>query len=267
MKALKKYLNRQKVTINFLLGKPKRTFTPGTFHKLRIELKKLNAFLDLINYCSKDFRRKKIFKPFKQIFKQAGKVRELQLQEAMLKKHFPDNSIPEYKAYFRKSRLVETGIFFSMIDPKMVNRLNKRFVEIESFLPKIKSKTAKAYLDKEIEKIINLINKSPLQKGNLHELRKRLKTLNNNRSSLSLEENKVLNFKKNNLPRLLGDWHDLQVMIDHLNKGLNLVGINPKEVSHLEKLKSKISVESERILIQLNKAISDSEFIEKTTKP
>lgn len=260
MKALKKYLNRRKVNIDFLLGKPKRNYTPGTFHKLRIELKKLNAFLDLVNYCSKDFRRKKTFKPFRQIFRQAGKVRELQLQDAMLKKYFSDSSIPEYKAILRKSRLEETRLFFSMIDPKTVTRLNKKFVKIESFLPKIKTKTPVAYLDSEISKIKNLINKSPLQKEHLHELRKRLKTLNNNRSSLSLEENKDLISKNNVLPKLLGEWHDLLVMIDHLNKGLDNDGINPKEVIQLEKLKTKISAESELLYGQISQSIPNSEF-------
>ncbi len=262
MKALKKYLNSRKITIDFLLGKPKRNFTPGTFHKLRIELKKLNAFLDLVNYCSKYFRRKKTFKLFKQVFRQAGKVRELQLQEAMLKKYFPDNSTPEYKALLRKCRLEETRIFFSMIDQKMFTRMENKFVEINSFLPKIKSKNAAGYLEKEIDKIKNLIKQSPLQKEQLHELRKRLKTLNNNRSSLSLEENKDLVSKKDGLPRLLGDWHDLQVMIDHLNKGLDNGGINPNEVIQLENLKTKISAESELLFGQLSHAIPSSEFYE-----
>lgn len=265
MKALKKYLNSRKVNIDFLLGKPKRNFTPGTFHKLRIELKKLNAFLDLVNYSSKDFRKKKIFKPFKQVFRQAGKVRELQLQEAMLKKYFPHNSIPGYKTLLRKSRLKQTRIFFLLFDPKMFTQVKNKFTEIDSFLPKIKAKTATTYLDSEIKKIKNLINKSPLQKEHLHELRKRLKTLSNNRSSLSMDERKDPVPKKDGLPRLLGDWHDLQVMIDHLNKGLDKGGIDPNEVIQLEDLKTKISAESELLFGQIREAIPTSEFYQSTS--
>ncbi len=262
MKALKKYLICRKVTIDFLLGKPKRNFSPGTFHKLRIELKKLNAFLKLVNSCSKDFKKMKIFKPFKQVFRQAGKVRELQLQEAMLKKYFPDNSIPEYKALLRKSRLDETRIFFLLFDPKMFTQVKDKFDKIESFLPKIKTKPTTNYLESETEKIKNLINKNPLKEEHLHELRKRLKTLSNNRSSLSLAETKVLISKKDALPKLLGDWHDLQVMIDHLNKGLDKGGINPNEVIKLENLKTKISAESDLIFSQIREVIPSSEFFE-----
>ena len=262
MKGLKKYLNSRKINIDFLLEKPKRNYTPGTFHKLRIELKKLNAFLDLVNYCSKDFRKKKIFKPFKQVFRQAGKVRELQLQEAMLKKYFPDNSISGYKAFLRKSRLKETRNFFSIVTPKMISRIENKFIEVESFLPKIKTKTTSGYLNSETEKIKNLIKVSPLQMEQLHELRKRLKMLNNNRSSLSMDESKGPVSKKDGLPQLLGDWHDLQVMIGHLNKGLDYGGIDPNEVTQLENLKTKISAESDLLFGQIREGIPTSEFYE-----
>lgn len=264
MKTLKKYLNSRKVNIGFLLGKPKRNFTPGTFHKLRIELKKLNAFLDLVNYCSREFRKKKIFKPFKQVFRQAGKVRELQLQQAMLKKYFPHNSIPGYKTILRKSRLKAMRHFFSLINPKMITRFENKFLEIESYLPKIKTKTATRYLESETEKIKNLIRKSPLLKEDLHELRKRLKMLDNNRSSLSMDENKAHISKNDGLPRLLGDWHDLQIMIDHLNEGLVHGGINPNEVIQLENLRTKISADSGLLFGPISEAIHSSEFYKST---
>lgn len=260
MKALKKYLNSRKITIDFLLGKPKRNFTPGTYHKLRIELKKLNGFLELINYCSKGFRKKKIIKPFSKIFKQAGKVRELQLQSEMIKKYFPENTVPEYKAHLRKIRLEETRSFFSLFDPKLFTEMDKKFDEIKSFLPKIKSKTTTNYLESEVANIKNLINKNPLQKKHLHKLRKQLKKLSNNRSSLSFEEKKGHLSKKDSLPKLLGDWHDLQVMIDHLNKGLENGGINSNEAIQLETLKTKISGESDLLFDQISNAIPSSEF-------
>lgn len=184
MKTLKKYLNSRKVNIDFLLGKPKRSYTAGTFHKLRVELKKLKALLDLVNYRSKDFKRSSTYKPFKKVFRQAGKVRELQIQEAMLKKNFPNNSLRGYKEILRDSRLEEKRQFFSMIDSKLINRLRAKFDEIDPFLTKIKSKKAARYLDREIGGIKNNLNQIPLQKEELHELRKGLKTLNYKRKSV-----------------------------------------------------------------------------------
>ena len=63
MKLKAKYLKKRRDTINSLLEKPKRLYTPTAFHKLRVELKKLNAFFDLIKFCSKDFKQKKHLSP------------------------------------------------------------------------------------------------------------------------------------------------------------------------------------------------------------
>lgn len=146
----------------------------------------------------------------------------------------------------------------------MVNLLRGKFDEINAFLTKINPKKAAGYLDTEIESIKNLINQSPLQREKLHELRKRLKTLNYNRSSLSLKAYSNQISKKDALPELLGKWHDLQMILQHLNNGLVSGGINPTEVIQIETLKTKLSSESELIFSQIQKALPDSEFFKKT---
>jgi len=85
MKTLTRYLGRRKIAIYLLMKRPRDKFTTHTFHRLRVEIKKLNAFLQLIGFCSNDFKRKKTFKPFGKLFRQAGKVRELQLEKKVLK--------------------------------------------------------------------------------------------------------------------------------------------------------------------------------------
>lgn len=77
---------------------------------------------------------------------------------------------------------------------------------------------------------------------------------------MSLVEKKVLLTKKDALPKLLGDWHDLQVMIDHLNKGLENGGIDQKEIIQLENLKTKISAESDLLFGQIIETVPSSEF-------
>jgi len=59
VKALTEYFKNREDAISFLLQKSARAYTPVTFHKLRVEIKKVNAFFELINFCSKDFKRKK----------------------------------------------------------------------------------------------------------------------------------------------------------------------------------------------------------------
>ena len=59
---------------------------------------------------------------------------------------------------------------------------------------------------------------------------------------------------------LLGKWHDFQVIIRHLKKAMDTCGINPKEVSQLEKTKAKFSSDSELLFNKINVAIPTSEF-------
>lgn len=90
MKALKTYLKSRKKASLFQLEKPRIKYSLETFHQLPIEIKKLNALFDLISSSSKKFRCKKMIKAFKTIFRQARKVRDLQIEEASLKKYTQD---------------------------------------------------------------------------------------------------------------------------------------------------------------------------------
>lgn len=140
MKLNPKYLKNRRDAINSLLEKSTRLYTPATFHKLRVELKKLDAFFDLIKFCSKDFKHKKTLKPFKLIFNHAGMVRELQVEEAMLKKYFLNNLLTEYSYSLKKLRLQEQKNYFSIANKKLVSELKKKFREIVPFATQIDKK-------------------------------------------------------------------------------------------------------------------------------
>ena len=218
-----------------------------------------------LKFCEKNFKRKKTFKPFKLIFRHAGKVRELQLEEAMLKKYFLNNLLKEYKNSLKKLRLKERKDFFSILNKTFIARLKKTYREIVPFLKKMNKKKVDSYMEKRRKKIKKLLNQDTLKTPQVHALRKRLKKFNYNRKSLNLEkQNKPLP-KKDVLPELLGKWHDCQVIIRHLKKAMDTVGINPKEVSQLEKIKAKISSDSQILFKKINAAIPASEFFVMST--
>ncbi|MEO7926136.1 MAG: hypothetical protein ABIR93_05345 [Saprospiraceae bacterium] len=54
MKALQKYLKKREEAIQLIL-KPGHRFSPANFLTLRVEIKKLDAFFDLVNVANKDF--------------------------------------------------------------------------------------------------------------------------------------------------------------------------------------------------------------------
>jgi hypothetical protein len=82
MKALTTYFVTRKKALLSLLEKIEKKYTPSTFSQLRVELKKLNALFDLIEFSSKKFRRKKVIKLF---LNKQGKCETFRLKKPALK--------------------------------------------------------------------------------------------------------------------------------------------------------------------------------------
>lgn len=261
MKVLTKYFKKRENAINFLLKKPQLAYTPDTFHKLRVEIKKLNAFFELINFCSNGFKQKKTFKPFKLIFHHAGKVRELQVEEAMLRKYFLKNLLKEYRGSLKELQLKEQKVFFSIANKMFATRLNEKYCQIVPFLKKIDKNKVKSYMEKKRKLIEKLLSQYTLQKPQIHALRKSLKTFNYNRKSLDLEKKNKLLPKKDVLSELLGKWHDCRIIIRHLRKAIDTGGINLKEVSQIKKITAKFSSESQQLFNKMKVVIPSSEFL------
>jgi len=100
MKKLVKYLEQQSDSIAFLVLKKRAgSFVPATFHKLRVQIKKLHFLFDLIKFCSTGFKKKKHYRLFKLIFQQAGKVRELQVEETALKSYLNKSALKVANQY------------------------------------------------------------------------------------------------------------------------------------------------------------------------
>ncbi|MBC7383905.1 MAG: CHAD domain-containing protein [Bacteroidia bacterium] len=261
MKAIKKYLKKRVEAICFLLKKPKQAYNPATFHKLRIETKKVNALFEIIKICTKDFKRKKAFKPYKLISHHAGKVREIQVEEKMLKKYFINNSLLQYRDYLMEIRINETETYFSMINKKLVHQLQKKYHKIVPFLTRFDKKKVATYMKKKSDKINELLHQKTLQTPQLHLLRKKLKKLNYNRKSMNFGKPSSPLPKKDVLCDLIGKWHDCQVIDTHLKKVLDTAVENLKEVNQLKKIKAKISSDALIILAKINLVKRSSEFM------
>jgi len=252
VKTLLKYFKKRKSNIIALLKKPRGEYASETFHKLRVEIKKLSALLHLVEFSAKDFERKKNFEPFKLIFSQAGKVRELQLEEEMVKKHFSSHSLSNYRNDLKQQLQKDQDEFFSMVNDKFISITKKRFDKIVPFLEKVNSKKAKRYLEEKEKSVKEITEQDTLQTEQAHELRKQLKSLNYNRKSLSADKQDPALLKSDVISVLLGKWHDYRVMSRHLEKVITAGKINPEEMEQLEVIKEKINSQSERIFKSIN---------------
>jgi len=257
MKTLAHHLNDRKTAIDSLLEQPRDKYNTETFHELRVEMKKLNALLDLIKFCYQDFKRKKTYKPFKKIFRGAGKVRELQVEESLLEKYFTDDPLIAYRKSLELFQSREEINFFLLLNKKTNKQLTKSFKAIARSLSNVNKKKAKDYLMKKGEIVAELLNQKTIPTQQIHELRKLLKTLNYNRETLSFTETNKLVLKKEVRAELLGQWHDLQVIINRLNNLEEIEDITSEEIILLERIKTEITSEREILFSEINLALPE----------
>ena len=262
MKALKTYFKTRKKALLSLLEKPRKKYTPETFHQLRVEIKKLNALFDLIDSSSKKFRQKKMIRPFKTIFRQAGKVRDLQVEEAFFRKHIQDDQLVNYRAKLKKQEAKKKERFFSLVNNQTIKRLKKKHNEVAPFLSKTNRKKVDIYMLKKREKIENFLGQPNLAVDQLHELRKLLKLYYYNQMSLSIEKQNQKIAKKEQLTELLGKWNDGVVVVGHLEKTIEKAKISEEEISLLASLKIKIAVENNVLLDQIKMVLPETELLE-----
>ena len=110
-KKLKKYFKSHTSEIDALLKKPDKDFSKEDFHRLRVEIKKIRALTAMLKPAAKKFKQKKALKPLKKIFQQAGKVREIQLEEALLHQRDPKHRLKTYTRNLRAQELKEKKKF------------------------------------------------------------------------------------------------------------------------------------------------------------
>lgn len=257
MKALQKYLKKRKSAITFLLQQQPESFTADTFHTLRIELKKLKALFDLINSCSKNFKQKKIAKPFQLIFSQAGKIRELQVEEALIEEHFGSDFVIEYRNHLKKIVMEESKNFFLTTTPSFAEKLQKKYIKINAVLKKVNKKRTKNYMDKKRTEIEKLLHKKSLKNKQMHALRKRLKQYHFNQKFFNYTKKNKLLLEINTLPESLGEWHDYQMVIQHLKKAIKSGEIIPEENNQIETVVKIFNYESELLFNEINTTLTN----------
>jgi CHAD domain-containing protein len=258
MKIVSKYFRKRKETINKILNKPRHKYYPGTFHKLRVEVKKLNALFELTNFCAKDFKEKKTFHPFKELFDQAGKVREVQVEEAILRS-YRTNSLKDFKNELREKRISEQNNFFKRSTKKFHLHLNDKLKIIDSFFSEIDNKKTNKFIDKKKKEITKLLQERTSRTMQLHELRKQLKTLSYISEHLS-EKRSKLKTQYDSLSKHLGKWHDCEVILEHFSRVLKSESVNSKTKSKLRDIKSVIKADYTNLYKRINTKIEQLEF-------
>nr|WP_315233672.1 CHAD domain-containing protein [uncultured Flavobacterium sp.] len=252
MKALKTYFSKRKSAINLILEKSPKSYIPETFHSLRVEIKKMNALFDLLNYCSKKFKRKKNYYSFKLIFKQAGRIRELQIEHSLLAEQPNSHLLQAYYKHLKKLETKELKHFFAIANKSFVIKFRKKYRKIIPLLTQTSKKKVNRYMDKKRREIKKLMCKTKFKKTQMHTFRKQLKTYQYNEKILSCESQNQSLQNKNILSDLLGEWHDYEVVINHLKKGIKSNKTISSETKQLQVTKALLTSKRELLFDKIN---------------
>jgi len=199
-----------------------RQFDIDVIHKLRISIKKQRAFLNLFSTLTETINAKKAYRPIRQVFRKAGAIRDLQVQQKLLR-HYEKKfllDLSEHTDRLSTDEQTAKKIFFTLKKQGYFAVLKKHSDQLLRSIRSLEldqlNKRIKQYFHQLFEEIFQLIDLPNKEVEQLHQLRKLLKELNYNLLLINDSKGVVIANKSNlkdldALQELLGDWHDVEV--------------------------------------------------------
>ncbi|TDQ16366.1 CHAD domain-containing protein [Algoriphagus boseongensis] len=220
MQSLLKYFKSRKKSLNFLLRYSKRKFSQKAFHRFRVEVKKMNTLLLIIQATDQNFDRKALKKPLLKLFRKAGEIRELQIEKDLLSEDKVLDQLPFLKKDLGKEIQQKRNEFFKIRTYSSSKKIRKKFKLIKKDLKKIQPSEFSYFLEGQWEDILHLVSDG-IDFSNAHLLRKKLKTYQYALEILGKNTLPIHFAEVEELSKLLGAWHDRDVFLQRV-KNQNL---------------------------------------------
>ena len=193
-------------------------------HQLRVFIKRIRAVLSLSEIFSGEvFNKKSHYELFSPLFRKAGFLREIHVNEALLYEARP-GFLPLYRDYLSESKdsatadLLAEGANFNF---SAFEVLNKPLLERMNTLSDGQvAKQSAAYLTGKLNKVgalLNLLNdnqKVHKMRIHLQNVRAALRLMHDLNPSVEIEK---LQSDTELLTDLIGRWHDVTVFVEELN--------------------------------------------------
>jgi len=252
-KQLAKYFRKHVNAVKELTEKANEQFTAEDFHQLRVEIKKIRAFVVMLKSSAMKFNPNIVIKPIKKIFDQAGKVRQIQLEEEALKKYDPDRTLQLFPHTLHLKEQEEKNNF-AAIQHRFKKKIRRVVNHIVPVIKESNIHDIKKYIKDTKKELGDLLSKETLETKQVHELRKGLKKLYYNLKSLKLAYKSIVFKNGRTLQELMGQWHDTRVMARDFLKATRKRIIAPTETEEILKIASQLDAKS----LQLYKKIDVS---------
>ena len=236
-------------------------------HKIRLSIKKIKAFFNLILYLHPSCQiYKPRFKNLKVLFKSCGQVRDLQIQNYLLKAYEEkmDIQFTEFSGYFQSKQKKINKQFSKNQGIFQSEKLQNQEQKLVSLLMVLDDDYINRQASKKLRTNIKQIKKLSIKKKsakNVHYIRKVLKEsiyiMEINPWIKSTENEVVLFAALKNLSEELGLWHDREIMLQHLNI---FSKIHHKKISEIEDyiiLKGFLLLENKDFIKTLDKKLNE----------
>ncbi|HVM89849.1 MAG TPA: CHAD domain-containing protein [Puia sp.] len=256
---LKKYIEKRYSLIDSFFSKPKQKFVAEDYHRLRVEIKKMNAAFKLISYCAKKFNRKKYDKLYRDIFKQAGKIREMQMQESVLKKFKLYKTLKGFILEGKQLQKAESAKFFALVKYRKATKLRRNKNQITSFLKQLNKDCIEGFFIKQRKKINAVSGKKNLTPAEIHKLRKLIKDFRYMWKLFFPERS--TSSRIDFLTELIGKWHDYDVVGKNLHNAIATGNMIHKEADNLREVAKKINLQANAFSKNIISACTKSNFI------
>lgn len=209
MKQPKQYLHNRVEAIIHHFQIPPFLYTNEDFHTIRVEIKKIYAFLDLLKHCNDT--SKNHFNCIKTTFQAAGKTRNTQLALEHLNKYSPQQLVT-YRHWLESSIRQSKLYFFSsiqLISYKEIYKENNRVIQKTKHLSKY---DINYFLSATSISMLQIWQHEPINEENLHKIRILLKRyLYILKFSGSVQHKKQIN-TITKLSDKMGKWHDAAII-------------------------------------------------------
>ena len=205
MKALEKYTRKRFKNLDKLLAVFPQKNEKESFHKIRLEIKKIKAILGLIRFHDKQFRAHKHYIPFRTLFRVTGKLREAGLQQELMEQY------TRIHTPFYRSPSSDIGKFKKAI-PKLIKPIRKHEKIILKQITGIKRWLYYTYVQRRKGALLKKLMAGYVP-ADLHRIRKQIKEviyLTSIEKPLSTEPLLI------SMAEAIGNWHDKILLIDFL---------------------------------------------------
>jgi len=221
-KSFKDYYHSQAEKIVMQYDLARKYFDSKAIHEMRVEIKRFRAFFNLVEWINPDFQAQKNFKKIRVIFKAAGKIRDIHVQQEVTRTQIAESNleVSEYYNHLKQQVIRKQPAFSGVAKTFKINEFNKNWIKIDSalnILPEnyIQFKTEERFYSL-IDDLISYKEKAPFTANDYHKIRILSKETRYALEILQtcfpeLDHFEDLNLKIRDLHRALGKWHDDEI--------------------------------------------------------